>query len=233
MNIRYIFILYALLWCATRTLAQDKSVRASVLASEEVEKLFPSPVKAEHGIRFPIFRVYSYVDESGKHFCVLTESKDAQDSNGDVANNKIQAFLFKAEEAFLKKNGELSDQILGNESEEESIWFWTKYASFDDLDKDGIIDPILVYGTSALNGTDDGRVIITVQHKDVFYHIRHQNGILDDERHTNIDPAFYKLPNSVQEAVKQIIVAISNDNKAIFPHGWEDAMKAKKTIWRE
>lgn len=54
----------------------------------------------------------------------------------------------------------LPKQVANKDEMEASIWFWTNYSGFADLDKDGLIDPILIYGTSGMNNTDDGRVKI-------------------------------------------------------------------------
>ena len=94
-------------------------------------------------------------------------------------------------------------------------------------------DLIIVYGTTALNGYDDGRIKIIIYYKGQKIAIRHQNGMLDFERETIIDKAFYSLPTGLQSAVKQKMELMQKNNQAIFPAGWQLAMKNKKTTINE
>ena len=80
-----------------------------------------------------------------------------------------------------------------------SIWFWTKYCLFEDINKDRLIDPIFVYGTSGDNYTGDGRLKILIYYKDKKIAIRHLNGTIDFERKTKVDQSFYDLPVAIQE----------------------------------
>jgi hypothetical protein len=116
---------------------------------------------------------------------------------------------------------------------ESSIWFWTKYSRFEDLNSDGYIDPVVVYGTSGDNGLDDGRLKILVYFKNKKFAVRHQNGVLDFERNTRIDSAFYLLPGEIINSVTSIMKNIIDNDQAIFPNGWEKAMDGKKTYIEE
>lgn len=118
-------------------------------------------------------------------------------------------------------------------SEEFSIWFWTKYFQLADLDKDGYIEPILIYGTSGFNETGDGRIKILVYYRGAKRAIRHQNGMLDHTRNTQVDSMFYELPMIVQEQVKKLMVTLKKDGNAIFPAGWEAAMRNKEQYFDE
>ena len=118
-------------------------------------------------------------------------------------------------------------------SEEKSIWFWSKYIELNDIDGDKIIEPIITYGTSGINGTNDGRIKILTYYKNNKSAIRHQNGILDPERNTKPDKEFYELPSQIQIRVKEIMKGMTLDNNAIFPYGWEEAMMNKKLAFDE
>ncbi|GGE96611.1 hypothetical protein GCM10011383_04220 [Hymenobacter cavernae] len=193
----------------------------------------PEVVRKTLNITFPIFRVYKYVDNDGHHYCILTESKDEIATDKDTLNHKIRAVSLKADNSSFVKNWEINDNIIKNENDETSIWFWTKYTDFKDYDGDGLVDPIIVYGTSALNGYDDGRIKILIYHKGRKVAIRHQNGVLDLARETQVDKAFYDLPISLQTSVKQKMELMRKNGQAIFPAGWQVAMKNKKTSFNE
>ena len=94
-------------------------------------------------------------------------------------------------------------------------------------------DPIIVYGTTAVNGYGDGRIKIIIYYKGQKVAIRHQNGTLDFERETSVDKAFYALPVLLQTAVKQKMELMIKNKQAIFPAGWQLAMKNKKTTINE
>ena len=102
-----------------------------------------------------------------------------------------------------------------------------------DFDKDGLIDPIIIYGTSGNNGTEDGRIKILIYYKGKKHAIRHQNGSLDFERNTQVDADFYNLPISIQKHVRKVMKKMTDNNHAIFPYGWEENMDAKKTYFDE
>jgi hypothetical protein len=118
-------------------------------------------VKRQLNIRFQLFRVFEYSDHSGKHYLVLAEN--AHTKNGNLKNDPVQVLSIKVDKGQLKTEWLISDFKLkqGNEvAEETSIWFWTKYISLVDIDKDGLSDPIVIYGTSGINGTQDRRIKI-------------------------------------------------------------------------
>ena len=91
----------------------------------------------------------------------------------------------------------------------------------------------MVYGTSGDNGLDDGRLKILVYFKNKKFAVRHQNGVLDFERNTRIDSAFYLLPGEIINSVTSIMKNIIDNDQAIFPNGWEKAMDGKKTYIEE
>ncbi|TGE28360.1 M949_RS01915 family surface polysaccharide biosynthesis protein [Hymenobacter metallicola] len=211
--------------------AQPSSPASSLLTPAQVAARFTPAVKSVLGITLPIFRVYKYSDTSGVYYAVLTESQDSRDAEGELLNKQIKALVFKNSPQGLVKAWELNDRILQNEQEEETIWFWTKYAEFKDYDQDGLIEPIIVYGTSGLNGYDDGRLKFLIYYKGQKVALRHQNSVLDYGRSTQVDKAFYALPAGLQAAVRQKMEALDAAGLAIFPSGWQTSMKNKKMVY--
>ncbi|WP_258101693.1 M949_RS01915 family surface polysaccharide biosynthesis protein [Marinoscillum pacificum] len=203
--------------------------------TSEIEQLVTEDLKAKLNINYSIYRAYEYQDKLGTHYLILTENQDANGLKPDY-NDSIKAFCLSRNGSDLQLDWQLRDFIFA-ESEtnpiEYSIWFWTKYLSLTDLDNDGIIDPVIIYGTSGMNGTDDGRIKILTYYKGEKRAIRHQNGVHDSERNTQVDKLFYQLPNSARTAVIEIMQRITSDQNGIFPYGWEANMKLGKLHFDE
>lgn len=213
---------------------QQPIVESKVLTDSIVQTVFTDAIKKELGIRFPIFKAYEYNDKLGKHYLVLTENGKETEVK-EVKNDTIKAFQILSESNKLSIQWSINDfKLKRNEiSEETSIWFWSKYIELNDIDGDGIIDPIIIYGTSGMNGVGDGRVKILTYYKNKKTAIRHQNGELDFQRNTKVDKDFYELPTKIQTRVEEIIAKITEDYNAIFPAGWQGAMKNKKIAFDE
>lgn len=231
-------ILFSLLLLNIFSQAQNANeTGANILASEAIDGFFTDSVKKQYGIDHPIWRVYSYDDSGGRHYLVLSESDDNKIINGtDTLHRNIHALeLLQQKDGWIKK-WEIRDQVndpTETSSGEQSIWFWTRYSQFRDIDRNGTVHPILVYGTAGINQTGDGRIRILIYYKGQKIFIRHQNGIHDRERNTKVDKAFYSLPASIQSNVKTMMKKMADNNHAIFPYGWEKAMERKLTYFDE
>ena len=213
------------------TFGQRPTVESKILTEPEVQTVFTNAIKKELGIRFPIFKAYEYNDKLGKHYLVLTENTFDDKSTNDT----IKAFNIKADSSKLTIQWVINDfRLKKNEiSEEKSIWFWSKYIELNDINGDKIIEPIIVYGTSGINSTGDGRIKILIYYENKKSAIRHQNGELDFQRNTKVDKEFYEIHPQIQIRVKEIMKAMTLDNNAIFPAGWEAAMRDKKLAFDE
>lgn len=214
---------------------KTSTVNSFILSQSDVKQIFNEEIQKKFNIEYKIIRVYSYSDKSGQYYVVLTEKTDSIKPTKDTLHYKIKAYNFQKDKNELVKKWELNDFILkrNENSEEYNIWFWTKYCEFADIDKDGIIEPILVYGTEGMNGRDDGRTKILVYHKGQKNVIRHQNGVSDFQRNTEVNKTFYTLPQSIQDHVKVLMQKMSNNSQVIFPYGWQEAMKKHKTKFEE
>ena len=209
----------------------DESVK--ILSNQEVDSVFTQSVKSELNLDYEIFRVYEYFDQAGKHFLVLTENRllevDAREQQMPM-NDKISGVMVTEFQGRFRVDRRMFDFTLpeGNEvDDEDSIFFMTKYVSLSDVDGDGLIDPILVYGTGTRgwnNGTgtsrgwniDNGRIRILVYHLGVKRAIRHQNGTLDWERITRVGDGFCKLPAPIIERARTIMGQMEENDHAIF-----------------
>lgn len=224
----------ALIFCLHNKLKSQANVaiNSKTLTPKEVAELFNEHSPTKQTLKFPIYKVFQFNDSTGAQYAVLSEKPDSTNKTEEIINEKIQALCFKKGLNELEKIWEINDFAFKKSTKktEKSIWFWTKYCSFEDIDKDGKIEPVIVYGTSGINGISDGRIKIIVVYKDIKYVIRHQNGVLDFERRTEIDQAFYSLPKQLIVFVKELLKRIVNDKNAIISNGWENAMELNKTI---
>lgn len=205
---------------------------ATIVSEKEVKQIFTATVKQKFGITFNIYRVYRYTEKTGTFLVAFTENIANITAKKDTLIDKIKGYCFKESNNLLEKQWEINDFIAkqANDSNvETTIQFWTQYLDFQDIDKDTIVEPILVYGTKGINDYEDGRVKILVFYKGKKVAIRHQNGVLDDERNTQIDIDFYDLPQSLQSHVKEIMNKIAINKHAIFPNNLEAEMKKRKT----
>lgn len=211
----------------------SQSTSNEFLDSTDLALLFTEEVKNDHAIRFPIYRVYTFTDEVGSHQLVLTERLAGN------ANDSIEGFCFlvNAGGHIEKLEWKILDFIEGHQenihTEETAIWFWTKFLRLEDLDKNGAIDPIIVYGTKGDNGVEDGRLKILLFKNGEKIGIRHQNSPMDFGRFTKVDARFYELSSDVQTKVKALMGDIYDSGNTIFPASWQEAMKAKKLKFDE
>ena len=127
----------------------------------------------------------------------------------------------------IKTNWTITDFI---DETEKSISFWTRYLSLTDIDNDGYIDPIIVYGTKSLYGEDfeEGRVKILVYYLGKKIAIRHQNSTIDDGRHTQIDKTFFYLPTKLKKKVYNIILSLEENGHSLF--NTETIEKIRKSL---
>ncbi len=226
----HVFLLLALF--GLQTFAQTDSLSSKILSKEETNEFFTDSFKKKNLINFPIFRAYTYTDKSGTYHVALTESADSIKASKDTVNNTIKAFNFKVDKGVVLKKWEINDfkiPSLKGVEKEGSIWFWTKYSEFKDVDGDGLIEPIVVYGTFGINGYDDGRAKILIYYKGQKIAIRHQNSVIDAARKTQVDQTFYNLPLTIQTHIKGLMDKMVKNGHTIFPTAYADKMDKKTT----
>ncbi|MFH6966589.1 YARHG domain-containing protein [Flavobacterium sp. FlaQc-28] len=211
-------------------LSNEQNSKYKTLSQKEVIRIFTKEKRKEFGINFVIWKVYHYKDKTGEYYLVLTEDKFKETVAGNNFNNAVKAFNFKIDNENWIKTFEINDF---KESYEESIWFWSRYIYVEDFDNDGIIDPIVIYGTAGSNSYGDGRIKILLYYKGKKIGIRIQNGVLDDERNFKVDTEFYTLPNKIQaKIVEQMNLMVENEH-SILPYGWQKKMAKKITFISE
>lgn len=210
-------------------LTNEQNSKYKTLSEEKIQQIFTEQKKKELGINFSIWKVYDYQDKTGSYYLVLTEEKIKKPKGSDL-KSAIKAFNFKIENNIWTKTFEINDY---KKDEEESIWFWTKYIYVEDFDNDGIIEPMVIYGTNGYNGYDDGRIKILLYYKGKKIGIRIQNGILDDERNFSIDAEFYTLPKNIKDKIVAQMNLMVQNNHSILPYGWQQKMAKRMTFIKE
>ncbi len=218
------------IFLSIQAFGQNSSCSQAVLSQKETARIFTDSLKKQFNILYPISRVYKCTDKSGQFLIVLTESNDMITAK-DTMHQHIQAINLSYNKNELIKKWEMNDAKNKETKDKEaeiSIWFWTSYCVLQDIDKDSLIDPILVYGTKGANEYDDGRIKIIICYKGQKIALRHQNGVLDFERNTRVDKGFYSLPIKIQIKVRELMKKMTSQNRAVFPSGWERAMAKKE-----
>ncbi|WP_160114356.1 M949_RS01915 family surface polysaccharide biosynthesis protein [Aquimarina sp. AU119] len=206
----------------TETLDQVVLIEPSKeLSKEEIQSLFTKKIKDQLGINYGIWKAYVYNDHEGEHYAVFTEHFLRTNEKEESLYDSIRAFNLIYRDKQFKINYTTNDF---KKEGEESIWFWTKYSEFSDWDKDGLIDPLVIYGSSGQDMYNDGRVKILIYYKGKKIGIRHQNSEVDDERYTTVDKEFYMLPVKIQHVVKQKMQMMIEKGHAYFPGGWKKEM---------
>ena len=203
----YLFLLFSFLSLQ----AQPDSSGATLLTDKQVQTLFPHETLKEIGVTFPIRKVYAFQDKLGKQYLIISENN----------TNPDKATSIKAFNVLLKEKNPpqvlwtITDAI---DDTEQAMWFYTRYISLTDLNNDGYIDPIVLYGTESQYGEpyEENRVKFIIYYLGKKIAIRHQNSSLDDGRHTQIDRSYYKLPLALKKKIRSIVATLEERGHALF-----------------
>lgn len=203
----YLFLLFSFLSLQ----AQPDPSGATLLTDKQVQVLFPHETLKEIGVTFPIRKVYAFQDKLSKQYLIISENN----SNPDKATS-IKAFnVLLKEETPPQVLWTITDAI--NDTE-KAMWFYTHYISLTDLNNDGYIDPIVLYGTESQYGEpyEENRLKFIIYYLGKKTAIRHQNSSLDDGRHTQIDRSYYKLPLALKKKIRSIVATLEEREHALF-----------------
>ncbi|MBP2832356.1 hypothetical protein J8281_09180 [Aquimarina sp. U1-2] len=196
---------------------------ASKLATKEHQSIFNRRQQNQLGISNTVYQVYAYSDESGDHYLLLTDHMKTINAQNDTLYDNIYGMFVTKKNNQLKKRSTVDERI--DEDWETSIGFWNQYSELSDLNNDGMVDPILVFGTKGQNGYKDGRVKIMAYYRGKRMSIKHQNSEIKDGRLTKINKNFYGLPIQIQKAVKEKMRNMVKNGHAVFLENWEKNME--------
>ena len=152
-------------------------------------------------VSLPVIAHFCYRDKGGDYVMYLTGSGDRR-YDGDTLSSKIGAHLFKINAGpTLAAAGTVSDSAPQGMA---GVQWWSKLTELNDIDGDGLVDPILVYRFYAsddgkmLSDIYEGRLKIIAFHRDAKAAIRAITGTLDGQRSTTASAPYFKLPPVLQ-----------------------------------
>jgi len=166
---------------------------------------------------FPIYKAFEYQDKGGIYELVLGENHKTI-SKKDTLNTKIQAVCVMNDHGGFLEKWKINDLLEDYIPKETTIWFWTKYCSTKDLDGDGYIDPIIVYGTRT-EYDEIRRVKIITIYKNKKYVIRAVECDLDDCRSFKKDQNWNTLPQKIKTYVNQLTEKMRKEQDLLLKNG--------------
>ena len=166
---------------------------------------------------FPIYKAFECSDKGGFYELLLCENQKTI-SKKDTLNTKIQAICTMNDHGGFLEKWRINDLLEITEPKETNIWFWTKYCSTKDLDGDGYIEPIIVYGTRNENDEIKRLKIITI-YKNKKYVIRAVECDLDYCRSFKKDANWNLLPQKIKIFVDKLVEKIRQDQGLLLKDG--------------
>lgn len=166
---------------------------------------------------FPIYKAFECSDKTGVYALLLCENQKSI-SKKDTLNTKIQAIYTMSDHGGFLEKWRINDLLENTEPKETNIWFWTKYCSTKDLDGDGYIDPVIVYGTRNENNEIRRVKIITV-YKNKKYAIRAIECDLDYCRSFKKDKDWNLLPQKIKTYVDSLVAKLRKEQYLILHDG--------------
>ncbi|MCV9929950.1 hypothetical protein OIU83_19980 [Flavobacterium sp. LS1R49] len=200
-----------LLFFSYSVISFSQSVQSKILTKSEITE------RDLDGGKFPIFRAYEYQDKGGVYELILSENQKVI-SPKDTLNTRIEAICYLNDHGGYIEKWKINDLVESAEVEETTIWFWTKYCSTQDLDDDGYVDPVIVYGTK----TDDDnlrRIKIITIYKGKKYAIRAVECDLDYCRSFKKDKNWNLLPQKIKIHIDQLLAKIRKEQHILLKDG--------------
>lgn len=201
--ISFLFLLYS-------TLGFSQKTESLILDKEQIKQR-----ELENLSDFPIYRAYEYQDKSGVLELVLCEN---QTNKKDTLNTKIQAICGMNDHGGFLEKWRINDLLEDSDPKETNIWFWTKYCSIKDIDGDGYIEPVIIYGTRT-EYDEIRRVKIITVYKNQKYVIRAVECDLDYCRSFKKDKNWDLLPPKVKTYVNNLVIKLRKEQYLLLTDG--------------
>ncbi|RQO31178.1 hypothetical protein DBR32_09090 [Taibaiella sp. KBW10] len=170
-------------------------------------------------IPFSIRRAYAYSDKRGSFDLVLCE-KESRIRENDTLKSNLTAICYLQDHGGYREQWRITDALAGIQDQEYgteyTIWFWTKYCSATDIDGDGIVEPIIVYGTKTEYGYK--RIKIITLYKGHKYAIRAVECDLDFCRTFVKDAKMKELPLKIRQYIDQLLEQMRKEQDLILHH---------------
>ena len=188
----------------------SQKIESSILDKEQIKQR-----ELENLSDFPIYKAYEYQDKSGILELVLCEN---QTNKKDTLNTKIQAICGKNDHGGFLEKWRINDLLEDSDPKETNIWFWTKYCSIKDIDGDGYIEPVIIYGTRT-EYDEIRRVKIITIYKNQKYVIRAVECDLDYCRSFKKDKNWNLLPQKVKTYVNNLVIKLRKEQYLLLTDG--------------
>ncbi|PXX37907.1 M949_RS01915 family surface polysaccharide biosynthesis protein [Undibacterium pigrum] len=226
---KFPYLLLPLICTPMLTMAQNQ-IDQTICADDAF--LLNADTLKKSKVLLPVFKHFCYRDQSGNYALYLTEKQDKAYAS-EKLSSAIEAHLFKIEnDKSLSTPISIRDQA---SKAEAGLEFWSKLTEITDIDKDGSMDPILVY--RFYNASDagkinrdafSGRIKIILFYKGEKVVIRAITGDLDGERSTTATENFFSLPVAVQTHLVKKMEGMYRDNLYGFDNSYKFAPKKSK-----
>ncbi|MFZ6735729.1 M949_RS01915 family surface polysaccharide biosynthesis protein [Undibacterium sp. Ji42W] len=188
------------------------------------KRLLQAETLKKSGIFLPVFKHYCYSDQSGNYVLYLAEKQDVKGE--EKLSSTVEAHLLKIEaDQSLSSIASIRDKA---NADEAGMEFWSKLTEISDIDKDGSVEPILVYrfynkkeDRPAEQDAFSGRIKIVMFYKGSKMVIRAITGTLDGERETTATDNFFALPVSVQKHLVKKMANMYEDNLYGFDNSYQ------------
>lgn len=166
---------------------------------------------------FPIYRSLECSDKSGVYELLLCENQKTI-SKKDTLNTKIQAIYTLNDHGGFVEKWRINDLLEDSDPKETTIYFWTKYCTATDLDGDGLIDPVIVYGTKT-EYNEIRRVKIITVYQNKKYAIRAVECDLDYCRSFKKDSTWNLLPLKTKTYLNSLVERLRKEQNLLLKDG--------------
>ncbi|CAA9197479.1 M949_RS01915 family surface polysaccharide biosynthesis protein [Flavobacterium collinsii] len=166
---------------------------------------------------FPIYRALECSDKGGVYELLFCENQKII-SKKDTLNTKIQAIFVQNDHGGFLEKWRINDLLEDSNPKETTIYFWTKYCSTTDLDGDGLIDPVIVYGTRTEYNEIRRVKIITISHNKK-YVIRAVECDLDYCRSFKKDSTWNLLPLKTRTYLNSLVERLRKEQNLLLKDG--------------
>lgn len=202
----------AILFCCYSGVMFSQKTESYRLTKDEISKR-----ELKNIADFPIYKAFEFSDKGGVYELVFAENQKTI-SKKDTLNTKIQAVCVINDHGGFIEKWRINDALEDYIPKETNIWFWTKYCSSKDIDGDGYIEPIAVYGTRT-EYDEIRRVKIITVYKNKKYVIRAVECELDDCRSFKKDQNWNTLPQKIKTYVDQLVARLRKEQNLILKDG--------------
>lgn len=176
---------------------------------------------------YTIKNVFKYNDREGDHIIFLGESPYNPFSlkqDRAIFNNVVKAVYCKAEGNYLMKRIEIED-LIDPKSSLFDIRFMPQYIFLDDIDQDGLTDPIITYTSMGKDGYENGWTRINLIHKKNIITISIQNSTKKEKRLLSVSSRFHILPRTIKRKLIDLVETLKKDKICTLDNNWRDSFK--------